>query len=149
MKIKDNINCLFQHCIQALGEEHPIRVVNALQVPQLRDGKCSLLLLMRQYVCLWYQASCSYYFSCEEKWCLQSSCYFWLMEVTCARSLCNVWGTLTCSKIQGGNGVGRRGLFSLQAVIWGLKNTLCGFVCLLLSPLFCPTFYFPCGSKLK
>nr|XP_055107160.1 armadillo-like helical domain-containing protein 3 isoform X4 [Symphalangus syndactylus] len=31
MKIKDNINCLFQHCIQALGEEHPIRVVNALQ----------------------------------------------------------------------------------------------------------------------
>lgn len=32
MKIKDNINCLFQHCIQALGEEHPIRVVNALQV---------------------------------------------------------------------------------------------------------------------
>lgn len=32
MKIKDNINCLFQHCIQALAEEHPIRVVNALQV---------------------------------------------------------------------------------------------------------------------
>ncbi|XP_022424673.1 UPF0668 protein C10orf76 homolog isoform X2 [Neophocaena asiaeorientalis asiaeorientalis] len=31
MKIKENINCLFQHCIQALGEEHPIRVVNALQ----------------------------------------------------------------------------------------------------------------------
>ncbi|XP_074238886.1 armadillo-like helical domain-containing protein 3 isoform X2 [Saimiri boliviensis] len=31
MKIKDNINCLFQHCIQALGEDHPIRVVNALQ----------------------------------------------------------------------------------------------------------------------
>ncbi|KFO32309.1 hypothetical protein H920_06256 [Fukomys damarensis] len=31
MKIKDNINCLFQHCIQALREEHPIRVVNALQ----------------------------------------------------------------------------------------------------------------------
>uniref|UniRef100_A0A8C5SI60 Armadillo like helical domain containing 3 n=1 Tax=Laticauda laticaudata TaxID=8630 RepID=A0A8C5SI60_LATLA len=31
MKIKDNINCLFQRCIWALGEEHPIRVVNALQ----------------------------------------------------------------------------------------------------------------------
>nr|XP_056705550.1 armadillo-like helical domain-containing protein 3 isoform X2 [Euleptes europaea] len=31
MKIKDNINCLFQRCIRALGEEHPIRVVNALQ----------------------------------------------------------------------------------------------------------------------
>ncbi|XP_073210897.1 armadillo-like helical domain-containing protein 3 [Lepidochelys kempii] len=31
MKIKDNVNCLFQRCIQALGEEHPIRVVNALQ----------------------------------------------------------------------------------------------------------------------
>lgn len=32
MQMKDNVNCLFQHCIQALGEEHPIRVVNALQV---------------------------------------------------------------------------------------------------------------------
>ncbi|EGV98243.1 UPF0668 protein C10orf76 [Cricetulus griseus] len=31
MQMKDNVNCLFQHCIQALGEEHPIRVVNALQ----------------------------------------------------------------------------------------------------------------------
>uniref|UniRef100_A0ACB8F9W9 Armadillo-like helical domain-containing protein 3 n=1 Tax=Sphaerodactylus townsendi TaxID=933632 RepID=A0ACB8F9W9_9SAUR len=31
MKIKDNINSLFQRCIRALGEEHPIRVVNALQ----------------------------------------------------------------------------------------------------------------------
>ncbi|KAJ6669193.1 hypothetical protein lerEdw1_008002 [Lerista edwardsae] len=31
VKIKDNINCLFQRCIRALGEEHPIRVVNALQ----------------------------------------------------------------------------------------------------------------------
>ncbi|MBN3321901.1 ARMD3 protein, partial [Atractosteus spatula] len=31
MKIKDNINSLFQHCIQALGEEHQIKVVNALQ----------------------------------------------------------------------------------------------------------------------
>lgn len=38
MKIKDNINCLFQHCIQALGEEHPIRVVNALQVPCWATG---------------------------------------------------------------------------------------------------------------
>lgn len=39
MKIKDNINCLFQHCIQALGEEHPIRVVNALQVQGWETGK--------------------------------------------------------------------------------------------------------------
>ncbi|XP_018408692.1 PREDICTED: UPF0668 protein C10orf76 homolog [Nanorana parkeri] len=31
MKIKDNINSLFQHCIQALKAEHQIRVVNALQ----------------------------------------------------------------------------------------------------------------------
>ncbi|MGH0155020.1 UNVERIFIED_CONTAM: hypothetical protein FKN15_041647 [Acipenser sinensis] len=31
MKVKDNINSLFQHCIQALGEEHQIKVVNALQ----------------------------------------------------------------------------------------------------------------------
>ncbi|KAL2089840.1 hypothetical protein ACEWY4_014528 [Coilia grayii] len=31
LKIKDNINSLFHHCIQALGEEHQIKVVNALQ----------------------------------------------------------------------------------------------------------------------
>uniref|UniRef100_A0A8C2J264 Armadillo like helical domain containing 3 n=1 Tax=Cyprinus carpio TaxID=7962 RepID=A0A8C2J264_CYPCA len=31
MKIKDNINSLFHHCVQALGEEHQIKVVNALQ----------------------------------------------------------------------------------------------------------------------
>ncbi|KAG8551266.1 hypothetical protein GDO81_004029 [Engystomops pustulosus] len=31
MKIKDNINSLFQHCIQALKAEHQIRVVNSLQ----------------------------------------------------------------------------------------------------------------------
>ncbi|XP_052395110.1 armadillo-like helical domain-containing protein 3 isoform X2 [Carassius gibelio] len=31
MKVKDNINSLFQHCVQALAEEHQIRVVNALQ----------------------------------------------------------------------------------------------------------------------
>nr|XP_033797033.1 armadillo-like helical domain-containing protein 3 isoform X2 [Geotrypetes seraphini] len=31
VKIKENINSLFQHCIQALGEEHQIKVVNALQ----------------------------------------------------------------------------------------------------------------------
>lgn len=43
MKIKDNINCLFQHCIQALGEEHPIRVVNALQVRDWETGKSCLI----------------------------------------------------------------------------------------------------------
>lgn len=43
MKIKDNINCLFQHCIQALGEEHPIRVVNALQVQGWETGKIFLI----------------------------------------------------------------------------------------------------------
>ncbi|KAG5275369.1 hypothetical protein AALO_G00119470 [Alosa alosa] len=31
LKIKNNINSLFHHCIQALGEEHQIKVVNALQ----------------------------------------------------------------------------------------------------------------------
>lgn len=30
--IQDNINSLFHHCVQALGEEHQIKVVNALQV---------------------------------------------------------------------------------------------------------------------
>ncbi|KAF6739042.1 UPF0668 protein C10orf76-like [Oryzias melastigma] len=29
--IQDNINSLFHHCVQALGEEHQIKVVNALQ----------------------------------------------------------------------------------------------------------------------
>ncbi|CAL8269431.1 unnamed protein product [Gadus morhua 'NCC'] len=32
-RIQDNINSLFHHCVQALGEEHQIKVVNALQVP--------------------------------------------------------------------------------------------------------------------
>uniref|UniRef100_A0A672KZ17 UPF0668 protein C10orf76 homolog n=1 Tax=Sinocyclocheilus grahami TaxID=75366 RepID=A0A672KZ17_SINGR len=32
VKIKDNINSLFHHCVQALTEEHQIKVVNALQV---------------------------------------------------------------------------------------------------------------------
>lgn len=31
-RIQDNINSLFHHCVQALGEEHQIKVVNALQV---------------------------------------------------------------------------------------------------------------------
>ncbi|KAL1005530.1 hypothetical protein UPYG_G00060280 [Umbra pygmaea] len=31
LKIKDNINSLFHHCVQALTEEHQIKVVNALQ----------------------------------------------------------------------------------------------------------------------
>uniref|UniRef100_A0A3Q4I640 Armadillo like helical domain containing 3 n=1 Tax=Neolamprologus brichardi TaxID=32507 RepID=A0A3Q4I640_NEOBR len=30
-RIHDNINSLFHHCVQALGEEHQIKVVNALQ----------------------------------------------------------------------------------------------------------------------
>lgn len=30
-RIQDNINALFHHCVQALGEEHQIKVVNALQ----------------------------------------------------------------------------------------------------------------------
>ncbi|XP_069756329.1 armadillo-like helical domain-containing protein 3 isoform X3 [Narcine bancroftii] len=31
MKLKDNINSLFQHCLVSLNEEHQIKVVNALQ----------------------------------------------------------------------------------------------------------------------
>ena len=34
-RIQDNINSLFHHCVQALGEEHQIKVVNALQVQTL------------------------------------------------------------------------------------------------------------------
>lgn len=35
MKVKDNINSLFHHCVQALSEEHQIKVVNALQVKSM------------------------------------------------------------------------------------------------------------------
>lgn len=31
-QIQDNINSLFHHCVQAMAEEHQIKVVNALQV---------------------------------------------------------------------------------------------------------------------
>lgn len=31
-QIQDNINSLFHHCVQAMEEEHQIKVVNALQV---------------------------------------------------------------------------------------------------------------------
>lgn len=36
-QIQDNINCLFHHCVQAMGEEHQIKVVNALQVCPAED----------------------------------------------------------------------------------------------------------------
>lgn len=37
-RIQDNINSLFHHCVQALGEEHQIKVVNALQVNTAQEG---------------------------------------------------------------------------------------------------------------
>lgn len=36
-RVQDNINSLFHHCVQALGEEHQIKVVNALQVNNNRE----------------------------------------------------------------------------------------------------------------
>lgn len=36
-QIQDNINSLFHHCVQAMGEEHQIKVVNALQVCLAED----------------------------------------------------------------------------------------------------------------
>lgn len=36
-RVQDNINSLFHHCVQALGEEHQIKVVNALQVNYSRE----------------------------------------------------------------------------------------------------------------
>ena len=36
-RIQDNINSLFHHCVQALGEEHQIKVVNALQVTEAQE----------------------------------------------------------------------------------------------------------------
>lgn len=85
MKIKDNINCLFQHCIQALGEEHPIRVVNALQVPCWEAGNAVFLPLMRPCIRCWYQTPC--FFATEKKWCRQSNCYFLSVEVPSIYSL--------------------------------------------------------------
>lgn len=43
-RIQDNINSLFHHCVQALGEEHQIKVVNALQVNNNRGWLQSPLL---------------------------------------------------------------------------------------------------------
>lgn len=37
-RIQDNINSLFHHCVQALAEEHQIKVVNALQVTTVLEG---------------------------------------------------------------------------------------------------------------
>lgn len=42
-RIQDNINALFHHCVQALGEEHQIKVVNALQASKLSGGSWSHL----------------------------------------------------------------------------------------------------------
>lgn len=36
--IQDNINALFHHCVEALGEEHQIKVVNALQVANAKES---------------------------------------------------------------------------------------------------------------
>lgn len=36
-RIQDNINSLFHHCVQSLGEEHQIKVVNALQVSKYQE----------------------------------------------------------------------------------------------------------------
>lgn len=36
-RIQDNINALFHHCVQALGEEHQIKVVNALQACKFQE----------------------------------------------------------------------------------------------------------------
>lgn len=47
-RIQDNINSLFHHCVQALGEEHQIKVVNALQVS--RDHKhCPFFFFFQSY----------------------------------------------------------------------------------------------------
>lgn len=40
-RIQDNINSLFHHCVQALGEEHQIKVVNALQVTKAQEDRFS------------------------------------------------------------------------------------------------------------
>lgn len=102
MKIKDNINCLFQHCIQALGEEHPIRVVNALQVPLWETGNAVFLLLIRPYICCWYPVPCAHFFATEKWWCLQSSCYLLSVEVPNSHSLFTLGRAIDGFRIQEG-----------------------------------------------
>lgn len=46
-RIQDNINSLFHHCVQALGEEHQIKVVNALQVTTGAHIRSLLIMLMK------------------------------------------------------------------------------------------------------
>lgn len=41
-QIQDNINSLFHHCVQAMGEEHQIKVVNALQVCPAEEEHCDV-----------------------------------------------------------------------------------------------------------
>lgn len=50
-QIQDNINSLFHHCVQAMGEEHQIKVVNALQVCPAEEDRCDCptWLLLRLY----------------------------------------------------------------------------------------------------
>lgn len=43
-RIQDNINSLFHHCVQALGEEHQIKVVNALQVTKAQEDHLQVTL---------------------------------------------------------------------------------------------------------
>lgn len=38
-RIQDNINSLFHHCVQAMAEEHQIKVVNALQVTKAQEDQ--------------------------------------------------------------------------------------------------------------
>lgn len=128
MKIKDNINCLFQHCIQALGEEHPIRVVNALQVPCWETGNA---LFCRQCICCWYQTSSIHFFASEEKWCLQSSCYLLSVEVVNILNPFSLWRTIACFRIQeflvmqGETMDGQEGDCSCcRLSVWGLKYSV-------------------------
>lgn len=158
MKIKDNINCLFQHCIQALGEEHPIRVVNALQVPRWEIGNTLFcfwwgniftagikhlvfisLLLRRSAI---YRAVATY-------------CWWRLQTFI----VCSLWRTVACFRIQedvvmqdqvGGNGR-TRGACSLQAASLGAQE-YSSFVCILLLPIlpyFSLLFELPYGLKMK
>lgn len=55
-QIQENVNSLFHHCVQAMGEEHQIKVVNALQVrnPNLYTTHTSApihTLTTHRYVC--------------------------------------------------------------------------------------------------
>lgn len=66
-RIQDNINSLFHHCVEALGEEHQIKVVNALQVSEPGGGLSSDCLWCDSHLCVCPQTLCALFRGVHQK----------------------------------------------------------------------------------